>query len=55
MSLIIDDESNELTAIDYLKDISNQIRLLNARIEDGFNTEINLEDIQTLEDYEDGS
>jgi hypothetical protein len=38
----------------YLKDISQQLRLMNARIEDAFNTDIKLEDIQTLEDSDNG-
>ena len=49
MSIEVSDETNSLSMIDYLKDISNHLRLLNARIEDGFNTDINLNDINTLD------
>ena len=54
MSIKGDSLTHEQIVEEYLKDISNQMRLMNARIEDGFNTDINLEDIKTLEDGEDG-
>lgn len=42
--------SHEQIVEEYLKDISNQLRLLNDRLEDAFNTDIDLDDVQTLEE-----
>lgn len=55
MTLIVDSIKGteaELAMIELQVDISNQLRLLNARIEFGYRTDINLEDIQTIEDQE---
>ena len=43
----------DLTAV--LSDISAQLRLLNARIEDAFKTGIEIDDIETLEEAKDGN
>jgi hypothetical protein len=55
MSIIFDDLSHEQIVEEYLKDISNQLRLLVAINTKAFDSEIELEDIQTLEDGEDGT
>jgi len=50
MSILGDAVSHEEAVERFLQDISNQLRLMNARIEDAFNTDIDLDDVQTLED-----
>jgi len=51
MSIIADEDVKIL--LDLLRDASNQLRLLNARTEAAFETDINMEDIQKLEDLGD--
>lgn len=53
MSIIAESMSHEEKVEEYLKDISNQLRLLVAINTKAFDSEIELEDIPTLEDCED--
>lgn len=55
MSLILDDLSHEQQVEEYLKDISTHMRFLVAIIKDAYNSDIEIEDIPTLEESQDGA
>ena len=47
--------SHEQIMEEYAKDNNRQLRFLNAQIKEAFGTEIELDDVRILEDYEDGT
>lgn len=54
MSFDPDSMEHEKIMEEYAKDSNRQLRFLNAQIKEAFGTEIEFEDISTLEDYKDG-
>lgn len=55
MSTEADSVDHELNSEDYLKDISNYMRLVAAILQDSYNSDITIDTIEKLEDCNDGT